>query len=60
MFNFVKRVGKSDFPAVKKPERANRRNFFMAVKRSRKFPGVVIYSYFKDSAFTAVKGDSTV
>ena len=32
----------------------------MVVKKSRKFPGVVIYSHFKDSAFTAVKGDSTL
>ena len=32
----------------------------MAVKKSRKFRSVVIYSYFKDSVFTAVKGDSTL
>ena len=32
----------------------------MAVKKSRKFPGVVIFSYnFKDSAFTEVKRDAT-
>ena len=29
---------------------------FMAVKKLRRGPGFVIYSYFKDSAFTAVKG----
>ena len=29
---------------------------FMAVKKSRKRSGFVIYSYSKDSAFTAVKG----
>ena len=28
----------------------------MAVKKSRKRSGFVIYSYFKDNAFTAVKG----
>ena len=28
---------------------------FMAVKKLRTFPGYVIYSYFKDRAFTAVK-----
>ena len=32
----------------------------MAVKRSKKFRGVVIYSYFKDSVFTAVEGNSTL
>ena len=31
---------------------------FMAVKKSRKCSGFVIYSYFKDIAFTAVKRDA--
>ena len=31
---------------------------FMAVKKSRKRSGIVIYSYFKDSPFTAVKRDA--
>ena len=30
---------------------------FIAVKKSRKRSGFVIYSYFKDTAFTAVKRD---
>ena len=30
----------------------------MAVKKLRRGPGFVIYSYFKDSAFTAVKRDA--
>ena len=30
---------------------------FMAVKKSRKFAGCVIYSYLKGSAFTTVKRD---
>ena len=30
---------------------------FIAVKKSRKRSGFVIYSYFKDTAFTAVKKD---
>ena len=30
----------------------------MAVKKSRKCSGFVIYSYFKDTAFTAVKRDA--
>ena len=30
---------------------------FIAVKKSRKLSGFVIYSYFKDTAFTAVKED---
>ena len=29
----------------------------MAVKKSRKFPGSVIYSQFEDSAFTAAKSN---
>ena len=29
----------------------------MALKKTRKVPGLVIYSYLKDSAFTAVKRD---
>ena len=32
---------------------------FMASKKVRKFPGFVIYSNFKDYAFTAVKRDAT-
>ena len=31
---------------------------FMAVKKSRKRSGFFIYSYFKESAFTAVKRDA--
>ena len=31
---------------------------FMALKEPRKLPGFVIYSYLKDSAFTAVKRDA--
>ena len=31
---------------------------FMAVKKSRKRSGFVLYSYLKDSAFTAVKRDA--
>ena len=31
---------------------------FMAVKKSRKRCGFLIYSYFKESAFTAVKRDA--
>ena len=31
---------------------------FMAVKKSRKRSGFVLYSYLKDSGFTAVKRDA--
>ena len=31
---------------------------FMAVKKSRKFPGLGLFSDFKDSAFIAVKRDT--
>ena len=30
----------------------------MALKKTRKLPGLVIYSYLKDGAFTAVKRDA--
>ena len=33
---------------------------FMAVKKSRKRSGFVIYSYFNDSAFTVIKRDAKV
>ena len=32
---------------------------FMAVKKSRKFSGFAIYSYFKDDAFTALNRDAS-
>ena len=31
---------------------------FQAVKKSRKFPGLKLFSYFKDSAFIAIKRDA--
>ena len=39
--------------AVERPKRANRQHF-MAVKKSRKCSDFLVYSYFTDSAFTAV------
>ena len=42
------------FPLVKRPKRAKQMHF-LAVKKSRKYSCFVIYSYLKDSAFTAVK-----
>ena len=48
------RVGKSVFPSVKRPKRANRRVYgFDNVEKISWFCRIFIY--FKDSAFTAVK-----
>ena len=46
------RIGKSV------TQKSHKQMHFMAVKKSRKRSGFVIYSYLKDSAFTAVKRDA--
>ena len=46
------------FRSLRRPIRADRCIFDMAVKKSSKRSGFVIYSYFKDSSFTAVKRDA--
>ena len=51
-------VGKSVILVCKKTKRGQQTHF-MAVKKTRKLPGLVaIYSYCKDNAFTAVKRDA--
>ena len=42
----------------RKTQNGYKQMHFMAVKKSRKRCGFVIYSYFEDSAFTAVKRDA--
>ena len=55
-FRYMKELGVSLVEVYEKVKRLKRGNVhFMAVKRSRKRSGFVIYSYFKDSAFIAVK-----
>ena len=49
------RVGKSVISVRKKAQNLGLTDLFMAMKKSRKRSGFVIYFYFKDSAFTAVK-----
>ena len=49
----MKGKGNLLFRSVKSPK--GQQMHFMAVKKKRKGSGFVIYSYFKDSAFTAVK-----
>ena len=53
----ISRIGKTVFSSVKCLKGLMLE--FMAAKKVRKFPGFVIYSNFKDSAFTAVKRDAT-
>ena len=48
------RVGKS---VISISKRANR-HIFMVAKSREKRSGFVIYSYFKDSSFTAIKSDA--
>ena len=48
------RVGKSVISVCKKAQK-DQQLHFMAVKMSRKHSGLVIYSYLKDNAITAVK-----
>ena len=54
---YIKGGGNVSFQSVKRHKMANRRHF-VAVKKSRKRSGFVLYSYLKDSAFTAVKRDA--
>ena len=49
-----KRVGKSVTLLVKGPKGLS--DAFYGCEKVKKRSGFVIYSYFKDSAFTAVKG----
>ena len=42
----------------RKTQNGYKQMHFMAVKKSRKRSGFVIYSYFEDSAFTAVKREA--
>ena len=53
----MKGNGNLSLPSVEGPKSANR-CIFMAVKKKRKLPGLVTYSYFRDDAFTAVKRDA--
>ena len=46
------------FRSLRRPIRANRCFFNVAVKKSSKRSGFVIYLYFKDSSFTTVKRDA--
>ena len=46
------------FRSLRRPIRANRCIFNVAVKKSSKRSGFVIYSYFKDTSFTSVKRDA--
>ena len=49
----MKGKGNLSFRSVKSPK--GQQMHFMAVKKKRKGSGFVIYSYFKDRAFTAIK-----
>ena len=55
---YIKRVGKSVISVCKKAQRFYKLHF-MAVRKSRKRSGFVIYSCLKDTAFTAVKKGET-
>ena len=50
-----KKGGKSVISVCKRSKRANM--YILWLKKTRKLPGIVIYSYLKDGAFTAVKRD---
>ena len=52
-FWYMKGWGNISFWLVKRPNRANR-CIFVPLKKLRKHPGFVIYSYLIDIAFTAV------
>ena len=52
------RIEKSVILVGRMTQKGYKQMHFMAVKKSRKRSGFVIYSYFKDSAFTAVKRDA--
>jgi len=45
------------FWSVKCPKADNRRHF-VAMKKTRKLPGLVTFAYLEDSALTAVKRDA--
>ena len=54
-----KRVGKTVTSVCSwRPKRTTRTKDLVAVKKSRTFPGFVIYTYLIDSVFTAVKRDA--
>ena len=55
----MKGVKKSVISVCKKTQKGCQR-YSMAVKKSRKRSGFVIYSCLKDSAFTAVKKDAVL
>ena len=55
---YMKRVGKSVISVRKKAERVYKMHF-MALRKSRKRSGFVIYSHLKDNALIAVKKDET-
>lgn len=46
------------FRWVKRLERAKRCIIFMAVRKSKKLSCFLVYSFFKDSTFTAVERDT--
>ena len=48
----------SHFGLQGRQKKASRCRDFMAMKKSRKLSGFALYSYLKDSAFTAVKRDA--
>ena len=53
-----KRVAKSGFPSEKRPNNNRRIKDSIAVKKSRKFPGFLTFSEFKNNAFTVVERDT--
>ena len=48
----------SHFGLQGRQKKAGRCRDFMAMKKSRKLSGFALYSYLKDSGFTAVKRDA--
>ena len=54
----MKRWGKLSFRLVKKSKKGKQIHFMAVKKLSTKRSGFVIYSCFKEGAFTAVKGNA--
>ena len=52
---YMKEKGNLAFRSVKSPTIKRLTDAFLAAKKSRKRSGFVMYSYFEDSAFTAVR-----
>ena len=58
LVELYERIGKSVILVGRETLKGYKKMHFMAVKKSRKRSGFVIYSYFKDSTCTALKRDA--